>query len=148
MLKFDLDNSLLDIPKPSEYFDNILLETIKKLSAAPIPNRQERNKFWYSENEYINLLKKWGIGDPTSFWMHFDEIDFEWRKNLLKKDEIYLFEDVITVLKELYNSKKKTAIISNTADYIIEYFVNRLKINQFFDSLFINCLTTRSSSEW
>jgi len=132
---FDLDNCLLDIPNPSEYFDNILVETIKILSADPIPNRQERNKFWYSGEKYIGILKKWGLADLNHFWKHFDEIDFEHRKELFNKDELKLFNDVKNVLNELINAGKKLAIVSNSADYIIEYILINFYIKDFFHEI-------------
>jgi len=132
---FDLDNCLLNIPHPSEYFDNILVETIKRLTGAPLPNRQERNKFWYSGEKYIEILKKWGVGDLNHFWMHFDEIDFKHRKELLLKKQLTLFEDVREALENLFEKGKKIAIISNSADYIVEYIVKEFNIKHFFHEI-------------
>ncbi|MHA1657958.1 MAG: HAD family hydrolase [Promethearchaeota archaeon] len=135
---FDLDNSLLRIPNPSEYFDNILVETLKQLSTKDIPERQDRNKFWFSGNNYLDLLKNWGARDVKNFWKYFDEIDFNNRKILIKKKEVYLFKDVKKALKEINSDggNKKTAIISNTADYIVEYIVKKFNIESFFDEIF------------
>lgn len=133
---FDLDNCLLDIPNPTEYFDYILVESIKRLSATPIPNRHERNKFWYSGNKYLGILKKWGVTDLNHFWKHFDEIDFNHRKKLFDKGELKLFNDVRKVLNQLINTGKKLAIVSNSADYIVEYILNNFYIKDFFHEIF------------
>lgn len=39
----------------------------------------------HTGEKYIEILKKWGVGDLNHFWMHFDEIDFKHRKELLLK---------------------------------------------------------------
>ncbi|MFX1273591.1 MAG: HAD family hydrolase [Promethearchaeota archaeon] len=131
---FDLDNCLLHIPNPSDYFDNILLKTLKKLSIkSTLPNRKERNSFWLSGENYLNLLKKWGITDSQYFWKYFDEIDFQYRKQLFDNGEIYIYNDVMKTLKELRNMNKKIGLVSNTADYIVDYFLEKLNISLFFD---------------
>jgi hypothetical protein len=87
---FDLDGCLLNIPNFMEYFDNILIETLKKISIKSLPERQERNKFWYSGNNYIHLLRGWGALDYSNFWKYFDESDFKHRKILIEKNQIQL----------------------------------------------------------
>ncbi len=135
---FDLDNCLLYIPRPSEYFDNILLESIKKLSSPEedLPTRDERNEFWKSGEEYINLLKIWGVPNPDIFWKQFDEVDHDYRNLLVKKKEIHLFNDVLGVLKELQDDDKKVAIVSNTADYIVDFILKEFKITEYFHACF------------
>ena len=133
---FDLDNSLLNFPNPGEYFDNVLLETVKRLTNAPLPGRKERDKFWLSGEKYIDMLKNWGVGDVNHFWFHFDEIDFDSRKIHVSKDELNLYHDVNEVLSELKEAGKKVAIISNAADYIVEYIVKEFQISDLFDEMF------------
>jgi len=130
---FDLDNCLLHIPHPREYFDNILRETLEKLSTNNSkPNRKERDLFWTSGEKYLDLLEKWGTKDSANFWKSFDEIDFKHRKNLLRNGEIYLYDDVITVLDQIKNLNKKMGLISNTADYIVNFFLKKFKLSYYF----------------
>ncbi len=134
---FDLDNCLLHIPNPRFYFDNILVEALKKGSINKIPELQERSKIWFSGNEYINLLKKWGASDLDNFWRYFDAIDFEYRKVLVKNKEMHLYNDVKKILKEINeNNSNKTAIISNTADYIVEFITKEFNLTNCFDEIF------------
>ena len=133
---FDLDNCLLYIPNSKDYFDNILFETLKQGTTKHIPVRSERNKFWFSGNGYIDYLKKWGMNDFHDFWKCFDEIDFEYRKILVQKNEILLFNDVKSVLEEIYNENKKLAIISNSADYIVDFIVKEFNITKYFNYFF------------
>jgi len=133
---FDLDNCLLNIPNPSEYFDKVLVETIKKLTLNHLPERKERNKFWFAGEKYVDFLNKWGIGNINDFWTKFDETDYEFRKDLLDKKELNLYEDVIEVLNKLKSKGKKLAIISNAANYIVEFIVNQFDIDHYFDETF------------
>ena len=133
---FDLDNCLLNIPNPSEHFDKVLVETIKKLNLALLPERNDRNKFWFSGGKYVDLLRKWGIDNTNDFWLHFDEADYELRKLLLEKKELNLYDDVMEVLNLLKNKCNKLAIISNAANYIVEFIVKKFKIDHYFDIIF------------
>ena len=133
---FDLDNCLLNIPNSKDYFDSILLETLRHSSTKRTPERKERNKFWFSGNGYIDYLKKWGTNNVHDFWKCFDEIDYEYRKILVQKNEILLFNDAKSVLEELYNENKKLAIISNSADYIVDFIVKKFNINKYFNYFF------------
>ena len=133
---FDLDNCLLYIPNSKDYFDNILFETLKQSSTKHIPERSERNKFWFSGNGYIDYLKKWGTNNVHDFWKCFDEIDFEYRKILVQKNELLLFDDVQCVLEEIYDENKKLAIISNSADYIVDFIVKKFNISKYFNYFF------------
>ncbi len=133
---FDLDNCLLFIPNYPNYFDDILVKTLEKFKLNIIPNRTERNKLWYAGNDYLKLLYKWGITDSRNFWKFFDDIDLEKRKILVEKEEMFFFNDVLTVLRELRNNDKKLGLISNTADYIIEYILEKFQYNHFFHETF------------
>lgn len=132
---FDLDNSLLFIPDPSEYFDDVLVKSIELLSLKEIPKRDERNQFWLSGEKYIEILKEWGISDLNIFWKHFDEIDFEKRKILVERKEMFLFNDVLAVLKKLSQNNKKIALISNAADYIVKFILRQFNISHLFHEI-------------
>ena len=133
---FDLDNCLLNFNNPSDYFDDVLVRTLKRLDSSAIPNRNDRNKFWFSGDNYKNLLKIWGVVDVNHFWSHFDEIDFNQRKKLVVKKQLNFYNDVISVIKELYSKNRKMAIVSNAADYIVEYIIDIFGVNKYFDVLF------------
>ena len=135
---FDLDNSLLKIPYPTEYFDNILVETINTFRIKEIPQREERDKFWSLGDHYINHLKKWGINldNYGEFWKNFDEIDFDYRKKLIKDNKISLYSDVYSVLEQLSISSKKLAIVSNTAKYIVDYITEQFNLRKYFHDAF------------
>ena len=135
---FDLDNTILQIPDPSEYFDKILNETLKKLTKNPyiLPSRDERNKFWFSGDDYIKLLEGWGVIDGPFFWKFFDEIDFEHRKMLFEQGKLCLYDDVRKVLKEISSANKKLGLISNTADYIVKYILDKFDLSHFFHETF------------
>ncbi|MHA1293963.1 MAG: HAD family hydrolase [Promethearchaeota archaeon] len=133
---FDLDNSLLHIPNPSEYFDDVLVKTLKTLSTKDIPERQKRNNFWSSGENFINLLTEWGVKDVDKFWKYFDEIDFKKRKELTLKNKIFFYEDVYPVLDKINEKNKKLALVSNTANYIVDYMLKIFKVNHYFNEIF------------
>ncbi|MBN1215223.1 MAG: HAD family hydrolase [Candidatus Lokiarchaeota archaeon] len=135
---FDLDNSLLNIPKPSEYFDNILLRTIEYFKREDPPKRNERDKFWRLDNHYIELLKVWGIylENYGEFWKIFDNIDFKLRKFLINNNEIKLYSDVIDIFEKLSSFQKKLGIVSNTAMYIVDYTIEFFGIKKYIHYAF------------
>jgi HAD superfamily hydrolase (TIGR01549 family) len=135
---FDLDNSLLYIPDPPQYFDNILVETLKSFWIKEIPSREERNKFWNSGEHYIDFLHKWGIKlkEGELFWRRFDAKDFEKRKILIGNNKIKLFPDAIDVLDKLKAAGKKLALVTNTAKYIVDYIVKKFQLHNYFDDIF------------
>jgi len=135
---FDLDNSLLHIPNPSEYFDDVLRKTLELLSSTPkrVPGRNERNQFWRSGEGYIRLLEHWGIENHDDFWKHFDALDFEKRKIFVESEQIYLYPDVEDALTSIYRAGKKMALISNTADYIVDYILDKFNIQNYFNHVF------------
>lgn len=133
---FDLDNCLLKIPDPSNYFNNILIKSLKKLNSKIIPNESERVQFWTSGPDYPKVLKKWGVNEPNRFWHTFDEVDFTNRKLLLSKKKINLFDDVFQVLHELKQNNKKICLVSNTSETIIEHIFEEFDMGHFFHSIF------------
>jgi len=135
---FDLDGTLLHLGNIGAYADNILVKTLDKLKAHYPPDRNERFKLWLSEEGYIYVLGEWGVEEPQNFWKFYDEIDFEKRKILIEKKEIFLYNDVKTILEKVYYNKynKKLAIVSNTAYYIVDYVLNKFDISKYFHEIF------------
>lgn len=135
---FDLDNSLLHIPNPKTHFDQILQESLKRLTKNHqlLPRQEDRDQFWTSGENYIQLLRNWGVEEGEFFWKIFDEVDFDSRRELELKGELYLYPDVKNTLEQLYHAGKKTAIVSNTADYIMTYFIEKFGIKKCFYQLF------------
>ncbi len=130
---FDLDNCLVEIPNIGNYFDKLLVETLKEFDVKRIPEFNERKQIWFVGKQYINLLESWGIETHQKFWKVLDLKDFKQRKKLIHDGRIMLFEDVLQVLKELYRLNKRMGIISNTPDNIIKYQLDYFKIKKYFD---------------
>ncbi len=135
---FDLDNCLLYIPNVNVYFDSILTTVLIEmgLKERNIPAKIERDKFWFSGIGHVELLKIWGIFDVHLFWKYFDDLDYFRRKELVKRKEMYLFEDVKPTIKRLSRSGKQIALISNTADYIIDYILKKFRLKKYFKEVF------------
>ena len=135
---FDLDGTLLDLGNIGIHADQILVETLQKINIDKIPNRSERNELWFSGGHFQKVLNNWGITDSDNFWKNYDKTDFEKRKILLRNEEISLFKDVKNILELIYNHKenKKIAICTNTADYIVDFFLKHFKINHYFHEIF------------
>ncbi|MFX1377738.1 MAG: HAD family hydrolase [Promethearchaeota archaeon] len=135
---FDLDGTLLDLGNIGAYADQVMLGALQRLNIEKIPDRNERSEFWRIENNFEQVLKKWGIRNSDAFWKAYDKTDFEKRKILLLNKKISLFEGAETVLELIYNHKitKKLAICTNTADYIVDFFLKHFKINHFFHEIF------------
>ncbi len=135
---FDLDGTLLDLGNIGNHVDLILVKTLKKLNVKKIPEKNERNNLWRSFEKYKEVLRDWGINDSDLFWKYYDKNDFKIRKKLLRKKQISLYKDVKAVLEVIQNHKenKKLAICSNTADYIVDFFLNYFKINHYFHTIF------------
>lgn len=128
-----MDNCLVEIPNIGNYFDKLLVETLKEFDVKRIPEFNERKQIWFVGKQYINLLKSWGIKTHQKFWKVLDLKDFKQRKKLIHDGRIMLFEDVLQVLKELYRLNKRMSIISNTPDNIIKYQLDYFKIKKYFD---------------
>jgi phosphoglycolate phosphatase-like HAD superfamily hydrolase len=135
---FDLDGTLLDLGNIRNYADQILVKTLEKLNVDKIPSRKERKELWFFGEDFQKVLNEWGITDSNNFWKFYDETDFEKRKCLLRDKKISLFEDVKTILELIRNHQdnKKLAICTNTADYIVNYFLNYFNIKQYFHEIF------------
>jgi phosphoglycolate phosphatase len=135
---FDLDGTLLDLGNIGFHADQILVNTLKKLDVTEIPLKVKRDKLWSSGGNFKNVLSQWGLSDSNKFWKVYDKTDFEKRKALLNADKIKLFQDTTYMLDLIYNHQenKKLAICSNTANYIVNFFLKHFKINQYFHEIF------------
>ncbi|MFW9941111.1 MAG: HAD family hydrolase [Candidatus Thorarchaeota archaeon] len=135
---FDLDGTLLNLGNIGAYANQILVKTLNKLSIPKIPEKEERYKFWSAGDKYIEVLNKWGVSKARDFWRHYDKADFEQRKILYNQKKIALFNDVKLVLERIYNQKdeKRLGIVSNTADYVVDYVLRKFKIAHYFQYIF------------
>ena len=134
---FDLDGTLLNLGNIGVYADQILQKTLSRLNAPVIPGENERRQFWGSGNNYIDILNKWGVSKAQDFWEHYDKVDFKQRKILFKQKKIALFDGVEDVLEKLYthNDGKNIAIVTNTSDYVVEFFLKKFNIASFFQEV-------------
>ncbi len=134
---FDLDDCLIHIPDSVNYFDSILVKTLENLSAT-IPDRTERNSLWCAGEEYKTILKEWNVSDIDGFWEEFDFTDFNQRKVFIQENKINLYSDVQETLTLLITSKTspRVALISNTADYVVDYMLKEFKLEGFFQEVF------------
>ncbi|MEE9377734.1 MAG: hypothetical protein V3V33_06825 [Candidatus Lokiarchaeia archaeon] len=64
---FDLDGTLLHLGNIGNYADSILVETLERLKAHYPSNMIERFKFWFSEEDHLNVLEEWGVKKPQNF---------------------------------------------------------------------------------
>ncbi len=135
---FDLDGTLLNLGDIGIYADMILVEVLKRLKITNIPDKDERKTLWFNLENHISVLDNWGATNPKNFWKFFDDIDFENRKILLAKKELSLFDDAIETLERISNhiDNKKLAIVTNTIDDIVKYFLNAFNISGYFQAIF------------
>ena len=133
---FDLDGTLLNLGNIRAYADQIFTKTLTILKAPNIPNREEKLKFWLAGKDYIKVLNKWGISKPQNFWNVYDKVDFEHRKVLIDQKKVGLFNEVKDILKKIYETANKLAIITNTAGYVVEYVLKKFNISKFFQEIF------------
>ncbi|MFX1279245.1 MAG: HAD family hydrolase [Promethearchaeota archaeon] len=135
---FDLDGTLLNLGDIGPYADMLLEETLINLKTPNIPDKHERRQFWGSGDNYIEILNKWEVPQANKFWEYFDKVDFKHRKIMYSQNKISLFEEVEEVLKKIYNHKedKKIAIVSNTADYVVDFIIKQFNISSYFHEIF------------
>ncbi|TFF90205.1 MAG: HAD family hydrolase [Promethearchaeota archaeon] len=133
---FDFDNCLLEIPDTFTHFNKILHDTLAEFKLGKMPSEEQRKQFWFSNENYIDLLSSWGIEDENKFWDVFDLMDFERRKILLNESNLTLYKDVFPVLKTLRKEGKKLAIISNTAENSVRYILKKLNVDNYFHEIF------------
>ncbi len=133
---FDLDNTLIQIPRTWIYFDTIIIDVIKEYFNVSIPTKEKRDTLWRSGKEYTHILKSWGINDPDAFWRYFDQIDEHRRKQLIKDNKLIMYSDVIPTLEYL---KTKTdiilGIVTNTPQSIANYELKYFEIDHYFQQI-------------
>ena len=132
---FDLDNTLVGIPRTWIYFDTLIQDVLKMDYGLSIPSIDERNSLWRSGKEFISILKGWGVIDPDDFWIKFDQRDGIKRKKLITNGQLNLYDDVIPTLKKLKNNGIKTGIVSNTPDFIVDYELDHFNLISYFDEI-------------
>ncbi len=133
LIIFDLDETLIEIPHAYDFFDGLIIETLKKIGITPIPLQTERDRLWRTGKEYIEILKSWGIENPVQFWSIFDELDFDRRKQLILKGEIKPFYDTAPTLEKLKSLNIKLAILTNTIRRITDYTLHCFGLARFID---------------
>ena len=134
---FDLDGTLLYLGNIRKYVNKILEKTFTKLEATNPPQKNEKYRLWSPVENFFDVLEEWGVKNPQNFWKVFDEIDFKWRKKLIEKNQIFLYNDVYSTLEKIYQHKEnKLALISNAAYYIVGFILNKFNITQFFHEIF------------
>ncbi|MHA1299285.1 MAG: HAD family hydrolase [Candidatus Helarchaeota archaeon] len=132
---FDMDETLIGIDNSYEYFDGIIVKVLKKLG-KPVPPKEERDKLWRDVNSSY-ILKEWRIENVNLFWNTFDEIDFRFRKQMIRTGKMKIFPDVDSTLKYLYNKKNVfLAIATNTPHKIMNFQLKKFKIKKYFHALF------------
>ncbi|MFX1488626.1 MAG: HAD family hydrolase [Promethearchaeota archaeon] len=134
---FDLDGTLLNLGNVGAYADQNLIDTLKSLQVPDIPSKEERQKFFSSHN-YIQVLENWNILNPEKFWHNYDKVDYEKRKTLISKKKLTLFHDVKEVLESIFNhdDSKIIAIVTNTADFVVEFVLKKFDIFHYFREIF------------
>jgi HAD superfamily hydrolase (TIGR01549 family) len=135
---FDLDGTLLDLGNIGAYANQIFVETLKELKTPKIPDKEEMYKFWSAGDKYIEVLNKWGVPNAKDFWEYYDKVDFKQREILFNQKRITLFEDVKSVLERIHSQKdgKRLGIVTNTADYVVDYILKKFKIAHYFQDIF------------
>ncbi|MFX0080887.1 MAG: HAD family hydrolase [Candidatus Hodarchaeota archaeon] len=135
---FDLDGTLLNLGNIGAYVDQIFVKTLKKLKVPKTPDKDERLKFWSVGDNYLELLNTWGASKAQTFWKQFDKVDFKQRKALFNEKKLALFDDVKLVLERIHNHKdgKKMGIVTNTANYVVDYVLKKFNIAPFFQEIF------------
>ncbi len=129
---FDLDNCLIGYPNRRRFIDEVLKKTLKKY-LKDIPKRHERKILLKPGIDINEKLRNWGILEQKFFWMNYERIGFQYRKDLTDSGKIFVFQDVKPVLKSLIQANKKLAIVSNSPQYIVDYFTKRFCLDLFFE---------------
>ena len=57
-------------------------------------------------------------------------------KFLSIKKKVGLFNDAKDILKQIYETPNKLAIVTNTAGYVVEYVLKKFNISKFFHEIF------------
>ncbi|MEM1659198.1 MAG: HAD family hydrolase [Candidatus Jordarchaeales archaeon] len=125
---FDLDGTLIKIPS-TNFFDKLLVKTLSKLN-VPVPPAGERAKLWVSGQGHEELLRSWGVSDPYVFWRTFDELDYETRRELIRRGVIRPYEDV-SFLEDL-SLRVPLGLVTNTSPRVTFLEVEEFGLRKFF----------------
>lgn len=125
---FDLDGTLVKIPS-TNFFDNLLVGALSRLG-VPVPPAHERAKLWVSGQRHEELLRSWGVEDAYVFWKVFDELDYETRKDMIKRGVIHPYDDV-SCLEEL-SLNVPLGIVTNTSPRVTFLEVESFNLQRFF----------------
>ena len=127
---FDLDGTLVKLPSLWMFFDELLIHSLEEFK-VPIPPKNTRLAVWHSGGDFEKIIRSWGVDDYPAFIHHFDVLDYEKRKTLIKTGVIQLYEDV-TVLESLHE-RFSLGLLTNTPPDIAWLEVKAFNLDQYFD---------------
>ncbi|MCF2139939.1 MAG: HAD family hydrolase [Candidatus Lokiarchaeota archaeon] len=130
---FDMDNTLIEIPDTHSYFDGLIQEVIAKDFHLPMPSVESRDQLWRTGDDFIQVLKSWGIESYKQFWHFFDKRDVIGRKKLMQDGKMQLYPDVLHFLEKMKKKSVSMAIVTNTPKFIAEPELQEFNIIRFFD---------------
>ena len=129
IISFDLDGTLVKM----DFVDAVWLEEIPKLYA-------EKNGLEFNdakkiiEEEYLKIGPEALEWYDIKYWIKKFDLDIEFIEIFKRcKDKLKLYPEVIEVLEEL---EEKLIIISNAANEFIEFEINALNLNKYFENIF------------
>ena len=129
----DMDNTLVDIPNTHEYFDGLIKRVIKDDFNLPLPPVEERDRLWRTGDNFIDILKSWGLAQPNQFWELFDKRDSLGRKKMIEEKRMKIYPDVIPFLQKMRKQGIPMAVVSNTPTFIVEPELRKLNLQKYFD---------------
>jgi HAD superfamily hydrolase (TIGR01509 family) len=129
---FDLDGTLVKLPRIWEFFDELLIEVLNEFNIL-LPPKATRLAVWHSGGDFKNILMGWGVIDYDVFIHRFDQLDLAKRARMIESGEIHLFDDVkvlATLRKEF-----KLGLVTNTPPEIALLELNAFGLRDYFDEL-------------
>lgn len=129
---FDLDNTLIEIPDPWNYFDGIIIEVVRDDFHLPVPTQEQRDTLWRTGKEYYKILASWGIPDAKKFWDYFDNRDYTKRKVMITEKKLIIHPEILPILHQLKVQGYTLGIVTNSPT-----FIARMELDAYnFDSIF------------
>ncbi|MHA1521375.1 MAG: HAD family hydrolase [Promethearchaeota archaeon] len=132
---FDLDNTLVGIPNTYSFFDTIIQEVVGQDFHLSVPSKEARDNLWRSGNGFIEILAQWGISHPNHFWEYFDKRDAVKRKELISRDLLILYPDVIPTLDKLRGQNIPMGIVTNTPNFIALPELEHFQLDPYFGTI-------------
>lgn len=129
---FDLDGTLVRLPRIWEFFDELLIDTLNEFH-IPLPQKDIRLAIWHSGGDFEHTLKGWGVSDYDEFIHRFDQLDLARRARMIESGEIHLFDDV-DALGNLHK-EFKLGLVTNTPPDIALLELDAFGIKEHFDEL-------------